>query len=141
MTPLWACPACHRTFRRPNQRHACGTGDRTSLLRDRPATLVQLYDSLEAKVRSFGPVEIVTRDRYALFRTTRIFTDLTVMRDALRVVIHLDRQVTAPCFVRTGRGSARRVSHVALVRTGAELRALTPWLREAYRTAAGEDAG
>jgi hypothetical protein len=36
-------------------------------------------------------VEVVTRNRYALFRTTRIFADLTVMRDALRVAIHLGR--------------------------------------------------
>ena len=41
-------------------------------------------------------MEVVTRDRYALFRTTRIFVDLTVMRDALRVVVHLGRKVSAP---------------------------------------------
>jgi hypothetical protein len=40
-------------------------------------------------MKGFGRAEVVTRNRYALFRTTRIFADLTVMRDALRVVIHL----------------------------------------------------
>ena len=139
MTAVWTCPACHRVFRRPRQRHACGVGDRASLLRDRPAELVRLYESLEATVRSFGPVEIVTRDRYALFRTTRIFTDLTVMRDALRVVIHLGREVRAPCFAKVGRGSPNRVSHVALVRTPAELRAVLPYLKEAWRLATAEE--
>lgn len=139
MTPAWTCPDCHRVFRRPGQRHACGVGDRESLLRGRPAELVRLYGSLEDTVRGFGPVEIVTRDRYALFRTTRIFTDLTVMRDALRVVIHLAREARAPCFTKVGRGGPRRVSHVALVRSPAELGAVLPYLREAYQLAADEE--
>ena len=109
------------------------------MLKNRPPALVDLYGRLEAAVKGLGDVEVVTRDRYALFRTTRIFTDLTVMRDALRVVIHLDREVRAPCFIKVGRGD-RRVSHVALVRTPAELRVITPLLREAYDLAAGEES-
>jgi predicted transport protein len=89
-------------------------------------------------VRGFGAIEVVARDRYVLFRTTRILTDLTVMKDALRVVIHLDRKVNAPCFIKVGR-NGKRVSHVALIRTGAELRTITPLLREAYVLAAGEE--
>ncbi|MFQ5349326.1 MAG: DUF5655 domain-containing protein [Thermoanaerobaculia bacterium] len=135
----WTCPRCDRTFRQVNQRHACGLGSRESLLKDRPASLVDLYERLEATVRSFGSVEVVTRDRYALFRTTRIFTDLTVMRDCLRVVIHLDRQVDAPYLVKTVRG-AKRVSHVVKIRSPAELEAIEPLLREAYEIAVLEEA-
>ena len=136
----WKCPQCGRAFSRPNQRHACGNGDRAAMLRDRPPELVELYDKLESSVRSLGTVDIVTRDRYALFRASRIFTDLTVMRDALRVVIHLDRAVRAPCFIKVGR-SGKRVSHVAMIRTPAELRVITPLVREAYELAAGKSAG
>lgn len=75
-----------------------------TLLKDRPPELAGLYRKLEATINGFGAVEVVTRNRYALFRTTRIFTDLTVMRDALRVVIHLGRKVSAPCFVKIGDG-------------------------------------
>jgi hypothetical protein len=82
-------------------------------------------------------VEIVTRDRYALFRTTRIFADLTVMRDALRVVIHLGRKVSAPYFIKTG-PSGNRVSHVVLVRTAEELRTVMPFFREAFDLAVSE---
>ena len=60
------------------------------------------------------------------------------MRDALRVVIHLDRAAKAACFVKVGR-SGKRVSHVALVRTVADLRAITPFLRQAFELAASED--
>ena len=87
----WACPRCDRTFRQVNQRHACGVGSAATLLKSRPPALTELYRKLGATVRGFGDVEVVTRNRYALFRTTRIFVDLTVMRDALRVVIHLGR--------------------------------------------------
>ena len=94
---------------------------RAALLRDRPSELVELYGSLEDTVRGFGEVEVVTRERYALFRTTRIFADLTVMRDALRLVVHLDREVRAPCFVKVQRGSPKRVAHVTLLRSAPEL--------------------
>lgn len=82
-------------------------------------------------------MEVVTRDRYALFRTTRIFVDLTVTRDALRVVVHLGRKVSAPYFIKIG-PSGKRVSHVALVRTAGELRTLMPFVREAFDLAVGE---
>jgi hypothetical protein len=128
----WACPQCLRIFRQVNQRHACGVGSPDALLKNRPAALVDLYRRLEATVKAFGGVEVVTRNRYALFRTTRIFADLTVMRDALRVVIHLDRKVAAPYFVKVAPGD-KRVAHVALVRTVTELGVITPFLLEAFK--------
>src|SRR5215475_4256595 len=135
----WVCPQCDRTFRQVNQRHACGVGSAATLLKNRPPALTDLYRKLETTVRGFGNVEVVTRDRYALFRTTRIFTDLTVTRDALRVVIHLGRKVRAPYFIKSG-PSGNRVSHVALVRTPGDLRAVMPFLREAFDLATSEEA-
>jgi predicted transport protein len=110
------------------------------LLKGRPPALTALYRKLETTVRGFGDVELLTRNRYALFRTTRIFADLTVMRDALRVVIHLGRKADAPCFIKTGR-TGKRVSHVALVRTAEDLRTIVPFLREAFDLAVGEELG
>jgi len=135
----WACPRCDRTFRQVNQRHACGVGGAATLLKGRPPALTNLYRKLETTARGFGDVEVVTRNRYALFRTTRIFADLTVMRDALRVVIHLGREVSAPYFIKVVRGD-KRVSHVTKIRTSAELRVITPLLREAYELAASEES-
>ncbi len=133
----WVCPQCDRTFRQVNQGHACGVGNAAALLKNRPPELADLYRKLESTVKSFGHVEVVTRDRYALFRTTRIFADLTVMRDALRVVIHLDRKASAACFSKVG-SSGKRISHVALVRTAADLRAIMPFMREAFDVAVSE---
>jgi hypothetical protein len=120
-----------------NQRHACGVGSAATILKGRPPALADLYRKLETTVRSFGEVEVVTRDRYALFRTTRIFADLTVTRDALRVVVHLGRKVSAAHFIKIG-PSGNRVSHVALVRTEKDLRPVLPFLREAFDLAVSE---
>jgi predicted transport protein len=133
----WACPRCERTFRQVNQRHACGVGSAATLLKDRPPALTDLYRKLETTVRKFGEVEVVTRNRYALFRTTRIFADLTVTRDALRVVVHLGRKVSAPYFIKVG-PSGKRVSHVVLVRTAEDLRTVMPFVREAFDLALSE---
>lgn len=107
------------------------------MLKGRPPALTDLYRKLESTVKRFGDVEVFTRDRYALFRTTRIFADLTVTRDALRVVVHLGRKVSAPYFIKTG-PSGNRVSHVVLVRTAADLRTVIPFLREAFDLAVSE---
>jgi predicted transport protein len=133
----WACPRCERTFRQLNQRHACGVGGVATLLKGRPQSLVDLYRKLETTVTTFGAVEVVTRDRYALFRTTRIFADLTVTRDALRLVVHLGRKVSAGYFIKIG-PSGKRVSHVVLVRTAEDLRTVMPFLREAFDLAVSE---
>lgn len=138
-TVAWACPRCNRSFRQVNQRHACGVGSAATLLKGRPPALTDLYRRLESTVKRYGDVEVVTRDRYALFRTTRIFADLTVTRDALRVVVHLDREVNAPYFIKIG-ASGNRVSHVVLVRTADELRRIEPLLREAFDLAASEES-
>lgn len=135
----WACPRCDRTFRQVNQRHACGIVSAVPLLKGRRPALTDLYRKLETTVRSFGEVEVVTRDRYALFRTTRIFADLTVMRDALRLVVHLGRKVSEPYFIKVG-PSGKRVSHVVLVRTAEDLRTAIPFLREAFDLAVSEES-
>src|SRR6185436_4273226 len=57
----WACPRCRRTFRQVNQRHACGVGSATTVLKGRPPALTGLYRTLEDTIRGFGEVEVVTR--------------------------------------------------------------------------------
>ena len=103
MTPVntltpWKCPKCKRSFTRKNQRHACGTGDRSEVLRNRPDALVALYDSVESFAKSLGSIEIVARERYVLLRTVRIFADMVIMTDAVRIAIHLERRVTRRCI-------------------------------------------
>jgi hypothetical protein len=128
---VWTCPQCKRKFTRPNQRHACGTGNRVDVVRDRPPAIVALYAAIESFARSLGPIELVTRDRYVLLRSVRIFTDLVIMADAVRVAIHLGRRVDLPLFFKIV-ADHRQVSHVAKITTKREWEQVAPLVREAY---------
>jgi len=131
MTTAWACPKCKRRFTRKNQRHACGTGERAKVLRNRPPEIVELYAALETFVKSLGPVEFVTRERYVLLRSNRIFADLVIMSDAVRLAIHLSRKVTNPLFIKVG-SDRKHVTHVAKLHSVDEFETMKPFLREAY---------
>jgi predicted transport protein len=131
MATTWACPRCKRRFTRKNQRHACGTGNRAVVLRNRPPEIVELYGALETFVKSLGPVELVTRERYVLLRRTRIFADVVIMAAALRLAIHLSRTAKHPLFFKVV-ADRRHVTHVAKLCAISELEAMKPFLREAY---------
>lgn len=137
MRNSWSCPECQRVFTQVNQRHACGTGSREEVLRNRPAALVQVYELIEAYAKTLGPIEIVTRQRYALFRSVRIFADLTVMTSCVRLVIHLRRRVAAPAFSKIVTGEKMAVSHVAKLTTPNEWEAVKGYFEEAYRVSLG----
>jgi hypothetical protein len=131
MTVGWACPKCDRRFTRKNQRHACGTGERAEVLRNRPPEIVTVYAALEAFAKSLGPVEFVTRDRYVLLRSVRIFADAVIMSDAVRLAIHLPREVGHELFTKVV-SQRPHVTHVVKLRTLEQLEAMKPFLREAY---------
>lgn len=128
---MWTCPDCGRTFNRARQRHACGTGERSTVLRGRPAHIVELYEQAEAFVKSLGRVECVTRERYVLFRSQRVFADVVVMTDALRLAIHLGRRVEHSAFIKVA-SEGTQVTVVAKLHTGDDVDAMKPFLREAY---------
>jgi len=131
MTTAWTCPKCKRRFKRTNQRHACGTGDRAEVLRNRAPEIVDLYDALESFATSLGPVEFVTRERYVLLRSNCIFADVVVMSDGLRLAIHLSRKVDHKLFMKVG-ADRKQVTHVAKLHDMEEFNAMKPFLREAY---------
>ena len=131
MTTAWSCPKCKRRFTRTNQRHACGTGQRAEVLRNRSSELVDLYGALERFATSLGPVEFVTRERYVLLRSRRIFADVVVMADALRLAIHLPRKLEHRLFIKVA-ADRKHVTHVAKLHDMEELDAMKPFLREAY---------
>lgn len=129
----WKCPRCARSFSQKNQRHACGAGDRSAVLRNRPDSIVRVYGLVEAFAQSLGPVEIVARERYVLLRSVRIFADLVIMVDAVRIAIHLKRTVNDPIFFEVA-ADARHVTHVAKLRTQKDFSAIKSYLKEAYQT-------
>jgi hypothetical protein len=133
MATTWKCPKCKRSFARKGQRHACGTGKRNDILRNRPDSIVRIYESIESFAKSLGPVEFVTRERYALLRSIRIFADLVVMTDAIRIAIHLGRKSDDPIFFKVV-SDRKKVTHVAKLQSQGEFRAIKPYLKEAYKS-------
>lgn len=131
MTTTWACPKCNRQFIRKNQRHACGIGERSDVLRNRPPEVIKLYTALEKFVKSLGPVEFVTRERYVLLRSQRIFADAVVMSDAIRLAVHLGRKAEHKLFIKVVT-DRKHVTHVAKLHVKEELEAMKSFLREAY---------
>ena len=131
MATTWTCLSCRRQFTRKNQRHACGTGERSDVLRNRPPEVVELYVALEKFAKSLGPVEFVTRERYVLLRSRRIFADAVIMSDAMRLAIHLARKSEHRLFFKVV-SDRKRVTHVAKLHDFQELESMEPFLREAY---------
>ena len=129
--PTWKCPDCGRSFSRKGQRHACGTGDRSEVLRHRPASVVAVYETVEAIAQSLGRIEIVARERYVLFRTTRIFADLVIMSDAVRLAVHLPREVADAIFIKIAHDK-KGVTHVAKLKTVTEAERMRAYLAEAH---------
>lgn len=129
---MWQCPNCDREFTRINQRHVCGTGNRDDVIRDRPQSVVEVYRAIEKLVSGLGKVEIVAKDRYVLFRSRRIFVDLSIMKDVVRVAVHIGRKVENPIFIKVV-DDGKQVTHVAKIASLDELGVLQPLIEEAYR--------
>jgi hypothetical protein len=128
----WTCPKCRRTFARPGQDHACRRAqDQTVALQGRSQELVRTYHALERALQSFGEHEVFATGRSVLFRTVRIFADAVVMTDAIRIAIHLDRQVEDPLFIKCV-SDGRKVTHVAKLRTTQDVQHVLGYLSEAY---------
>ena len=129
---MWQCPKCQRQFSRKNQRHACGTGNSADVLRNRPPAVVEVYHAIESFINNLGKVETVARDRYVLFRSRRIFTDLSIMKDAVRVAIHLGRRVDNPAFIKIV-DDGKQVTHVVKITSLAEVKEFKLLLKEAWQ--------
>ena len=76
-------------------------------------------------------MEFVTRERYVLLRSKRIFADAVIMSDALRLAIHLPRKAEHRLFLKVAL-DRKHVTHVAKLHAIEELELLKPFLREAY---------
>jgi hypothetical protein len=133
----WRCPKCARSFRHTNQRHACGTGEHEDVVRNRPESVVRTYAALAAVVKGLSGVEMMTRDRSVLLRTSRIFADLVVMTSAVRIAIHLGRRLDDAIFFKVV-SDRKRVTHVAKLTMAEDVALIAPYLKEAYELSLSE---
>lgn len=101
------------------------------MLRNRPESVVRTYKAVEAFAKSLGRIEIVARERYVLFRSVRIFADLVIMSNAVRVAIHLQRKVDDALFIKVV-VDRKKVTHVAKLEAERDVDAIQAYLKEAY---------
>ncbi len=127
----WTCPKCRRKFVRAQQQHICSAGTRTEVLKNRREEVVALFEALEQQVKRFGDVEFIARERYISLCSKHIFTDVIMLADCLRVVIHLPKMARHPLFKKIV-ADRSWVSHTAKVRKQAELEQIAPYLRAAF---------
>jgi hypothetical protein len=106
------------------------------VLRNRPEPVVRTYAAIEAFAKALGPIELVARERYVLLRSVRIFADLVIMTDAVRVAIHLARRVDDPVFFKVVE-DRKKVTHVAKLADVSEVRAIEGYLKEGYDASLG----
>lgn len=102
------------------------------MLRYRPENVAKLYATVEAFAKTLGSVEFVTRERYVLLRTTRIFADLVIMASAVRIAIHLHRKVEHPLFFKVVSSDRKTVTHVAKLETEMQFGDIKGFIKEAY---------
>lgn len=100
-------------------------------MRNRPESLVSLYRTVLAFAHSLGPIEVVARQRYVLLRSVRIFSDLVIMTDAVRIAIHLPRRVESKIYFKVV-SDERAVTHVAKLRNADDWLLVEDNVREAY---------
>jgi hypothetical protein len=96
-----------------------------------PRRSSRTYAAIEAFAKALGPIEIVARERYVLLRSVRIFADLVIMADAVRVALHLHRRVDDPRFIKVVE-DRKRVTHVAKLASERDVDAIKSYLQEAY---------
>ena len=101
------------------------------MLRGRPQAVVQTCTALVKLAHSLGPIEVFARERYVLLRSVRIFADLVIMADAVRIAIHVSRALEDPIFFKVV-SDRKKVTHVAKLDKPAQVRAIEAYLREAY---------
>jgi hypothetical protein len=140
MKPLWTCPACGRTFARPNQTHTCAALRPLGEHFTGCAPVVrETFDAVLAAVRACGPVEVLPERTRIAFHVRMSFAALMPKRRWLDGHLVLARRVDSPRFHRIETYSPRNVLHgfrlTAPADVDAEFAAL---LAEAYRVGAQE---
>ncbi|WP_349814227.1 DUF5655 domain-containing protein [Rheinheimera oceanensis] len=66
-----------------------------------------------------------------MFRSRRIFVDLSIMQDSVRVAIHLSRRIDNLIFIKIV-ADGKQVTHIAKITNLAELKHIEPLIKEAW---------
>jgi hypothetical protein len=136
--PLWACPACGRTFAHRHQTHTCAEpGDLDGHFAGTAPAVRAAFDAVRAAVAGFGPVTVLPEKTRIALHVRMSFAAFTPRATSLAGHLVLARAVHSPRFGTVRVLSPRNVVHTFRLRGPGEVDAeFVGWLAEAY--AAGE---
>ena len=138
--PLWACPACGRTFANRNQTHTCAAlGSVDAHFAGCAPTVRATFDAVLAAVRACGPVDVLPERTRIALHVRMSFAVLMPRRRWLDGHLVLARRIDSPRFRRIETYSPRNVLHAFRLTAPAEVDAeFAAHLAEAYRVGAQE---
>jgi hypothetical protein len=132
-TPLWACPACGRSFANRNQSHFCGRYDLEAHFSGKSETARRLFDDFVSLVQGVGPVVVLAEKSRIAFQVRMSFAALMVRKHHLVGHLVLARRVEHPRFTCIDTISPRNhVHHFRLERREDFDPLFLSWVREAY---------
>jgi hypothetical protein len=130
--PLWTCPHCRRSFVNRNQRHSCGQFTVGQLLAGKPQEIIELYDRLEALIRSSGEVVVAPTKTRVLFKVRTVFASVALTRNGLDVVFVLGRRLKHR-RIKKAQEEYPGIVHFLRLEKEEDLDAdLAGWMQEAY---------
>lgn len=131
---MWTCPACARTFANRNQTHSCGTITSLDAYFARCDPRVrELFDAFVARLRTFGPFEILPEKTRIAFHVRMSFAVLSARRMYLVGHLVLARRIDSPRFTRVETFSPRNHLHAFRLEDASQLdEEFVEWMREAY---------
>jgi hypothetical protein len=137
--PLWACPACGRTFANRNQSHACGRHTLDAHFAGKSEEVRRIYDAFLELLERCGPVTVLPEKTRIAFHVRMSFAQLTVRRDRVLGHFVLAREVPDPAISRIEFFSRRNIVHHFRLERSDQVERLGAFAREAYEVGCPRD--
>jgi Domain of unknown function (DUF5655) len=133
MRPMWACPACGRTFANRNQSHFCSRVSLGAHFVGREPQVVATFERLIEAARRNGPVTVVPEKTRIAFQVRMSFAAFTLRRRWIDGHVVLARRLESPRFRRVDYISPGNQVHVFRLTEPSQVdEEVSGWLSEAY---------
>ncbi|MBS0295422.1 MAG: hypothetical protein JSR45_03860 [Proteobacteria bacterium] len=112
-TPLWICPDCGRDFANRNQTHTCAGPDSEleHHFRGKPPEIRRLFDTFVERVRTLGPVTVLSQKTRIAFHVRMSFAQLTPKQGWIDGHLVLAERHDGPMFRKVTTFSPRNHLH------------------------------
>jgi len=130
----WRCPACDRSFGRPQQSHVCVPGlTLEQYLERQPAAYRPVYRAVLARLARLGDLDVDPVEVGIMIKRARTFCELRPRKRGVELSFKLSRSLAHPRITRVIRYSTHRIAYFVLLERAADIDdELMDWLAESY---------